>query len=70
MSRPGLMLGTYQASAPDFHSLKGLSSHLIKTVCANVCCHGAVAQLVEALRYEAEGLSFDSRWYNYNFSTT
>jgi len=30
----------------------------------------AVAQLVEALRYKAEGRGFDSRWYHWNFSLT
>ena len=27
----------------------------------------AVAQLVEALRYKAEGRGFDSRWCHWNF---
>jgi len=30
----------------------------------------AVAQLVEALRYEPEGREYDSRWYHSNFSLT
>jgi hypothetical protein len=30
----------------------------------------AVAQLVEALRYKAEGRGFDSRWCHWNFSLT
>ena len=30
----------------------------------------AVAQLVDALRYKAEGRGFDSRWCNWNFSLT
>ena len=29
-----------------------------------------MAQLVEALRYKAEGLGFDSRWCHWNFSLT
>jgi hypothetical protein len=29
-----------------------------------------VAQLVEALRYKAEGRGFDSRWYYWIFSLT
>jgi hypothetical protein len=31
---------------------------------------GAVAQLVEALRYKPEGRGFDSRWFHWNFSVT
>ena len=30
----------------------------------------AVAQLVEALRYKAEGRGFDSRWCQWNLSMT
>jgi hypothetical protein len=30
----------------------------------------AVAQLVEAMRYEPEGRGFDSQWCNWNFSLT
>jgi len=30
----------------------------------------AVAQLVEALRYKAEGRGFNSRWCHWNFSMT
>ena len=30
----------------------------------------AVAQLVEVLRYKAEGRGFDSRWCHWNFSLT
>jgi hypothetical protein len=30
----------------------------------------AVAQLVEALRYKAEGRGFDSPWGHWNFSVT
>jgi len=30
----------------------------------------AVAQLVEALRYNSEGREFDSRWCHWNFSMT
>jgi hypothetical protein len=30
----------------------------------------AVAQLVEALRYNPEGRGFDSRWCHWNFSLT
>ena len=30
----------------------------------------AVAQLVEALRYNTEGSGFDSRWCHWNFSLT
>ena len=30
----------------------------------------AVAQLVEALRYNPEGRGFDSRWYHWIFSLT
>jgi hypothetical protein len=30
----------------------------------------AVAQLVEALRYNLEGRGFDSRWSHWNFSVT
>jgi len=30
----------------------------------------AVTQLVEALRYKAEGRGFDSRWCHWNFSLT
>jgi hypothetical protein len=30
----------------------------------------AVAQLVEALRYNPEGRRFDSRWCHWNFSLT
>ena len=29
-----------------------------------------VAQLVEVLRYKAEGYGFDSRWCHWNFSLT
>ena len=31
---------------------------------------GAVAQLVEALRYKPEGCGLDSRWSHWNFSVT
>jgi hypothetical protein len=31
---------------------------------------GAVAHLVEALRYKPEGRGFDSRWSHWNFSLT
>ena len=30
----------------------------------------AVAHLLEALRYKAEGRGFDSPWYHWNFSLT
>jgi len=30
----------------------------------------AVAQLIEALRYNSEGCGFDSRWCHWNFSLT
>jgi hypothetical protein len=33
-------------------------------------CTLLVAQLVETLRYKAEGRGFDSRWCNWNFSLT
>ena len=36
----------------------------------STCTGHAVAQLVEALRYKAEGRGFDSRWSYWNFSLT
>ena len=34
------------------------------------CVGHAVAQSVEALRYNTEGRGFDSRWRHWNFSLT
>jgi hypothetical protein len=35
-----------------------------------IVVRGAVAQLVEAVRYKPEGGGFDSRWGNWDFSLT
>ena len=50
-------------------------SFVIRTIFAFMKCYmgeggGAVAQLVEALRYKREGCGFDSRWCHWNFSLT
>jgi len=39
-------------------------------VCVCVCKGHAAAQLVESLRYKAEGRGFYSRWCHWNFLLT
>ena len=51
---------------------KGTVSAYLCIMGSNITCFGvhAVAQLVEALRYNPEGRGFDSRWCHWNFSLT
>ena len=47
-----------------------LLSDRIRNSDSTILLGHAVAQLVEALRYEPEGRGFDSRWCHWNFSLT
>ena len=48
-----------------------LPTQSVNKIAGSVIIGGyALAQLVEALRYESEGHGFDSRWCHENFSLT
>ena len=49
-------------------AVSGMIADLVHCCACNIWSSCAVAQLVEALRYESEGRGFDSRWSHCNFS--
>jgi hypothetical protein len=68
------LLGYYAAlsgsSVPTFRDNLSVAYSRVKKYIYMYNVAHAVGQLVEALRYMAEGRGFDSRWCHWNFSLT